>query len=148
MRTALPVTAADLRELVHCVPSVQESFDVLDVTIHGPACLGEAIAIRWAGRLLGCGGVVPQWPGVVSGWLVLTPEASRHVTATYRAVRAFLIDYVLKHGTWRIECSIHTTTPSAAVMAEMLGMAREGVRRRYLPDKRDAWLYAWVREDP
>ena len=147
MRTSTPLTAADVRGLIALVPGAEVGFAALDVNMQGLEVLGDAIAIRWNGLLLCCGGLVPQWPGVVAAWVVLTPHARRHVLATFRAVRGFLVDYVAKHETWRIECSIHADTREAAEMAEMLGMICEGVRRQYLPDRRDAWLYAWVRED-
>ena len=146
MRTSTPLTAADVRTLIALVPEAATGFATLEVNLQGLEVLGEAIAIRWHNQLLGCGGLVPLWPGVVAAWVVFTPHARRHVLATFRAVRGFVVDYAVKHHTYRIECSIHTDIPKAGDLAEMLGMVCEGVRRQYLPGRLDAWLYAWVRE--
>jgi len=147
MRTVLPLTYDDLYELAVLVPETVVVLNAAKVEERGLDAMGDAFTGRWDGAMLGCGGLVTAWPGVAIGWLILTPRAKKHPQATYRAIRSFLVDRVSKDRLWRIEASVHTYNPLAVKLAEVLGFEREGLRRKFLPDGADAWLYAWIKEN-
>ena len=147
MRSVLSLTCEDLQELAVMAPEAAVALNVMKVKTQGLGALGDAYTLRYAGAMLGCGGLLTAWPGVAIVWLILTPRARKHPHVTYRAIREFLSHCVRKDGLWRLEASVHTSSVSACKLAEVLGFQREGLRRKFLPDGGDAWLYAWIRED-
>jgi RimJ/RimL family protein N-acetyltransferase len=97
-----------------------------------------------AGRVIGCAGVLPQWPGRAIAWALLTRElTSRHFLRVHYKVMGVL-DEAQRRGSRRIETSVDAGFDAGHRWARALGFRPEGLMRAYSPDGRDHVLYACV----
>jgi hypothetical protein len=97
-----------------------------------------------AGEVVGCAGILPQWPGRAYAWALLggiAPAEWVRVTALVR--RTCARAHQLGHR--RIETGVRSGFLHGLRWAEACGFEMEGLMRSWGPDGSDHWLYARVR---
>lgn len=94
------------------------------------------------GRPVACAGVLEVWQGRGYAWAILAHDAGHWMLHIHRAVRRG----IALCGVRRIEMACAADFPQAARWAQALGFTLETPQpmRAYLPDGRDAYLYARV----
>jgi len=102
----------------------------------------------WTGRIDGrvvvCAGILPLWPGRSQVWAVIASDiGGAGMLRLTRAVRRFL----MLQTAGRIEATVVAGFEAGYKWMDILGFERETPEpmRGYLPDGRDAVLYARVR---
>ena len=106
------------------------------------AAAGPAYTARTnAGAVVGCLGLIHQWPGRALAWALLAGDAGQCMAGLHRGVLRFLRDC----GYRRIETAVDCAFPAGQRWASLLGFRAEGRMTAYDPDGRDAYLYARVR---
>lgn len=117
----------------------------------GPVNAGEwaaflAPAFTWTGfvegRVVGCAGLVPQWPGRAQAWLLVGPALPRRAWPAITAKVAAILDAGHAAGFRRIEATVVDGFAPGHRWIRRLGFRAEGLMRGYGPDGRDHWLYA------
>ncbi len=96
------------------------------------------------GRIVGCAGVLPQWPGRAIAWALLTRNLSaRHFLRAHHKVLSVLRS-AQRDGARRIETSVDSGFDAGHRWVRALGFRPEGLMRCYSPEGRDHVLYAHV----
>ena len=87
-----------------------------------------------------CGGLVEMWPGRAYAWSIVSADAGPHMLALTREIRSLLSRTPFA----RIEMAVAADFDAGRRWAELLGFVCEtpAPMHRYLPDGRDAYLYA------
>jgi hypothetical protein len=108
------------------------------------ASFGDAWTALLDGRPIACAGVVEVWSGRAYAWALLAEDAGPHMLAITRAIRCFLQRAPYR----RIEMAVTVGFDAGRRWAEMLGFQLETptAMRNYLPNGKDAWLYARVND--
>lgn len=104
----------------------------------------------WSGlighNVIGCAGLLPQWPGRAIAWALLTRELSAaHFLRAHHKVIAVLRS-AHANGIRRIETTVDAGFDAGHRWARALGFSPEGLMRAYSPDGRNHVLYAHIRE--
>ena len=97
--------------------------------------------------IVAIGGLQVRWEGVGLMWLMLTADCKKYGIYSLLALEAIKekVEYLIeKNNLWRAEAAVRTDFPQAIKMVEFLGFEREGLMRKYYPDKTDAWLYSRI----
>lgn len=102
----------------------------------------------WTGiiddRVVGCAGVLPQWPGRAIAWALLTRDLSaRHFLRAHHKVLSVLRS-AQRSGAHRIETTVDAGFDAGHRWARALGFRPEGLMRGYSPEGRDHVLYACI----
>lgn len=92
------------------------------------------------GLPVACAGFVPVWIGRAYAWALLGADVGPHLLAVTRAIRCRLAS----SGFRRVEMAVDCEFANGRQWARMLGFECEGLARAYLPNGRDAWIYARV----
>lgn len=94
------------------------------------------------------GGFMPLWKGVCEAWMAGPLTAwEKHGKAITRAARR-LIDAKLAEDAHRVQIAcLASRTAAMDWYSRGLGMACEGLKRRYYAGGQDAMMFAKVRED-
>lgn len=92
------------------------------------------------GLPVACAGFVPVWVGRAYAWALLGADVGPHLLAVTRAIRCRLAC----SGFRRVEMAVDCEFANGRQWARMLGFKCEGLARAYLPNGRDAWIYARV----
>lgn len=92
------------------------------------------------GLPVACAGFVPVWVGRAYAWALLGADVGPHLLAVTRAIRCRLAC----SGFRRVEMAVDCEFANGRQWARMLGFECEGLARAYLPNGRDAWIYARV----
>ena len=95
-------------------------------------------------RIIGCAGLMPQWPGREIAWAVFGDVAKRAWPELTHRVRAGL-DGSQANGTRRIETAVLHGFSAAHRWAWKLGFRPEGPMEKYAPNGDTYWLYARIR---
>lgn len=131
-RLALQEAQQDLREWLSAPGRGEE------LATGGPAWTGII-----AGRVVGCAGIRPIWPGRATAWALIgriPPAEWVRVTAK---VRAELRD-AHAAGHRRIEATVSVGFEAGCRWVGALGFQFEGIARAYDPYGNDHYLYARV----
>jgi hypothetical protein len=98
------------------------------------------------GGPIAAGGLAQLWPGVAEAWVAIRPGLSMAdrvaVARTARRVARVEAD---GRGFWRVQASAVAQRVPDCRLAEVIGMAAEGVMRRFGKDGADHVRFAWVR---
>lgn len=109
-----------------------------------PEALAAPAGDAWTGmvdgRPVACAGLVEVWAGRAYAWALLAAYAGPHMVSITRAIRCRLARSPYR----RVEMAVDAGFSAGARWAELLGFERETPMpmRKYLPNGRDAWLYA------
>lgn len=131
--------ALPLQDAQACVSSMAGNPDYADTLAKFESWTG-----RIDGRVVFCAGVIPLWPGRSQVWAVIASDiGSMGMLRLTRAVRRFL---TLQQEI-RIEATVVADFGAGHRWMDILGFKRETPEpmRGYLPDGRDAVLYARAR---
>lgn len=102
-------------------------------------CAFSAVA---AGRIVGCAGIVPLWPGVGHAWAVLSDTALAEPLTLTRAVQRALARIEAAQGLRRIQATVAEEHVAGRRWLAWLGFEVEGLMRNYGPQGTgDFWLY-------
>lgn len=94
-------------------------------------------------EVVGCAGVVEQWPGRFVAWAYFSPRAKRYWKSIHKAVKAFLFSLPAR----RIEMDVRYGFKDGLRWAVRLGFLVEAPRRvAYFADGSDAVTLALVKE--
>jgi hypothetical protein len=107
------------------------------------AQLGDDIAVRCRGHLLGIGGVAADWSGNGRCWILLTREARSYPIALVRTMGRFLAWAIALRAYRRVEAHLNAEDEETVHLVLLLGFTFEAVCARYFPWG-DAWLYARI----
>lgn len=102
-----------------------------------------AFTARAGETVLGCGGLVIEWPGRGVCWAVVSRHAGPYFREIHRAVTGFMAQVPCR----RMEFVVKADFAAGHRWARMLGFAREGLMRAYSPAGDDYHLYARIRHD-
>lgn len=102
-----------------------------------------AFTVRAGDAVLGCGGLVIEWPGRGVCWAVVSRHAGPHFREIHRAVAGFMKQVPCR----RIEVVVKADFAAGHRWAKLLGFMREGLMRAYSPAGDDYQLYARIRHD-
>lgn len=98
------------------------------------------------GKVVGCAGVRPLWPGVGEAWAVFSLEALDRRVSLFRAAARGLAALEDAQALRRIQATCHADHAAGARFLQALGFEREGVLRRYgLHGEGNYFLYARTR---
>lgn len=92
-------------------------------------------------RLIGCAGIVPQWPGRAVAWVLMGRARKNDWTPIVRRMRA-MIASAHRTGTTRIEATCDTGFGPGKRLLTLLGFRIEGTMDFYSPEGRAHHLYA------
>jgi hypothetical protein len=101
---------------------------------------GTSFMYLEGGVVVARAGVAPIWNGRSVAWANLAPGLSRRKILQ---IHKDALHYFSIHP-GRIEAYVATTFAAGIRWVEMLGFAREGTMRAFLPDGQDAFMYARV----
>jgi len=133
-----------------------EDFDALD--INNVEHIGNLEELRpfiapdhsrtgWHGdKLIAAAGVVPMWPGVGLGW-VLVDKSAPHKLALARAMRKGVRDIVAEGPFHRVQADVKKSYVQGQKFLKMLGFAPEGPLWAYTSDGEDFVRYSFVNRD-
>lgn len=93
------------------------------------------------GQPLVCAGLVEVWHGRAYAWALLGRCAGPRMLAITRAIRARLASAPFR----RIEMAVDAGFEAGCRWPALLGFERESLARAYLPNGRDALIFAMVR---
>jgi len=106
----------------------------------------EEVSISWSGfhngKILGCGGFTPLWPGVAEIWLYLNPESFKKKKTALRLMRHILNDIIQREKYHRIQAVVLKEYDTGIRFAEFFGFENEGLMRSYTTDKEDFYRYS------
>jgi hypothetical protein len=103
--------------------------------------------VIYESAIVAVGGLQIKWEGVGLLWLMLTADCKKHGIHSLLALEAIKekMEYLIeKNNLWRAEAVIRTDFSQAIKMIEFFGFEREGLMRKYYPDKTDAILYSRI----
>lgn len=129
-------------DLVGFKAQAAQSTDINLAALESP--FGEAWTALVDARPVACAGLVEVWEGRAYAWALLAEDAGPHMLAVTREIRSRIALAPFR----RIEMAVAAGFTAGCRWAGMLGFICETPQpmRAYLPDGRDAWLYARVRD--
>ena len=106
------------------------------------AIAGGAFSAVEAGRIVGCAGIVPLWPGVGHAWAVLSDTALAHPVALTRTVQRELARIEAEQNLRRVQATVAEDHVAGRRWLAWLGFEVEGLMRNYgHGGTGDFWLY-------
>lgn len=103
---------------------------------------GSAMAVLEAGRILLCGGIIPEGPTSGLMWAVLSKRAGRHMVFLHRGVQRF----IQMQGLRRVEATVECGFGDGCRWLKLMGFKFEGVMEAYGVDGKDH--ERWARVSP
>ena len=113
-----------------------ENMDLAPLADHGLVWTGEH-----GENVVAMGGLVPIWKGRAHAWMLISPEAGKHMMTIHRAVKKQLV----RSPFTRVEATVDVGFKEGNRWMKMLGFELEGYLRAYRPDGADMLLFARVR---
>lgn len=102
---------------------------------------GQSMAVLDHGRVLLCGGIIPEGPRSGLMWAVLSKRAGRHMVFLHRGVLRFIEMQALT----RVEATVEKGFGQGCRWLKVLGFQYEGDMRAYGVDGKDHERWARVR---
>ena len=96
------------------------------------------------GHLVGCGGIIPIWPGLAECWLVGGWRLPSHKISAVRALTLTLARLVRENKLRRLQAIVRADWEQAIRFVEFLRFEQEGLLRKYGPDGSDHYVYARI----
>ena len=101
------------------------------------------------GKVIGLGGIVKIWDGVGIGGLAFSSEAmtsGNNETSRWlhRSILVEMTSIIQELGLHRVETTVACDYPDRCRWIEHIGFRDEGLMRKYGPDGKDHYRYAWV----
>lgn len=103
---------------------------------------GLAFSATLNGRIIGCAGIVPLWPGVGHAWAVLSDAVLAYPVALTRTADREMTRIECRLGLRRVQATVAEDHVAGRRWLAWLGFEVEGLMRNYGPDGTgDYWLY-------
>ncbi len=120
-------------------PHPRQAYEWQDIDI--PACYG----VHDGDDLLAIGDVIEFWTGRYCLWFF----AGENIKPNHWVpmLKLFKKELMRRTEIRRLEISVDPCYTEAVRLAEMLGFEFECEAKSYYPDGREAYLYAWVRQN-
>lgn len=100
----------------------------------------------FAGKICGCLGVIPQWPGRAVAWAVIAEGVTvREMVFITKATVDFLESIQANPKYRRVETTVMSNWPQGARWAERLGFDYEGTLKAWGPNGGNFDMYGRVR---
>lgn len=97
-------------------------------------------------RVLGCAGILHQWPGRALAWAIIGEARPLEWSAIVKRM-SLVIGAAERAGLRRLEAQADAAFIPGCRLLEMLSFKREALMRRFSPAGRDCWLYARLAEE-
>lgn len=119
-------------------PQAAQLGEVTADALAGP--YGQAWTAEVDGAPICCAGLMPVWDGRAYAWALLSKNSGKYMVPLTRAIRSRLS----VAGFRRVEMAVDSTFGAGCRWAGLLGFRLETPfpMRAYLPNGRDAYLYA------
>lgn len=128
----IPCTHAMIESIDVQYGQVGETLQVRFSEIPAKMLHDHARAIEKDGEILGALGVFPMWPGVASGWVLLSGYAlEHHWKSISRHVKRELDAVIERDGLRRVQTVVRADWVKAMDWAEWLGFTADGVFDNY-----------------
>ncbi|MFA5158609.1 MAG: hypothetical protein WC451_05505 [Patescibacteria group bacterium] len=110
--------------------------------IEAYALAGTAWTLWADDKIILCGGLVPGgWPGVADVWIAPSIFIDKYPLAAVKYVRGYLDKAIEVYGLWRVQATI---AAEHCKWIELMGFQKEGLLRKFSPDKQDRFIYSRV----
>jgi RimJ/RimL family protein N-acetyltransferase len=119
---------------------------IQDMPNHGRmlATSSKAYTGLYKGRVLGCVGLVPWWPGMMDLWMYLGKDAFVQKKQGLKALRWFMEHLTKEMNLHRIQAVVKTDFEKGHRFAKFFGFKDEGVMEQYGPNKESFNRYAKI----
>lgn len=115
------------------------SMDLTPLSEVGLAWTGEV-----DGKVIACGGLIPQWENRALAWMLIGEDAGPHFAALHKHVKRFLVRAPYR----RIEAHVDVGFEQGARWMKMLGFELEAYKRAFRPDGADMLEFVRIRSWP
>ena len=88
------------------------------------------------------GGIVINWPGCGSAWMLPSIHVEDHPASVYRYTEMMIKKYMEENHLHRVQASVKADDVKANRFVVNLGFQFEGLMRAFWTDKSDYFLYA------
>lgn len=105
------------------------------------ADVGMAFTALDGDEVVAMGGLVPEWPGRATAWMVIGANAGPHFVALHRAVYRFLVRSPYR----RIEAHVDVGFEAGVRWVKMMGFEMEAYLRAFRPDGADMLQFVRIR---
>ncbi len=117
----------------------------IDPKTYGPKyakyiCRGVGYTLIVDGKIRGCGGVMPLWPGVGDGWSLLSPWCREHPITLCKAFKGKIASLCKPYK--RVQITVEEDFGQAVNFAKYLGFTYEGRMLYYSPDEKTHLRFA------
>lgn len=109
----------------------------------------NTITAIFQGKIAAVAGVIILWEGVGLFWIILTENCKKEGCFGILAVSAIrdkFNELIEKNNLWRAQATVRTDFAVAVKMIKFLGFECEGIMKKYLPDKSDAFIFGKIIE--
>jgi hypothetical protein len=121
------------------LPSIAQAYSKSTIAYSGVNALG---------KVFGCAGIITATPGVGFCWALFDADLVHSVPPSwiYRVVKRG-IDEAFRSGFHRLQADCSSDNPLFEHFITNIGFKREGIMRKYGPDKKDHILFSIVEGD-
>lgn len=107
---------------------------------------GTAVTLWDEDLVIMCGGVVRSvHKGIGEFWMIPSVHIGMYKKSVFKTALNFIDDMIKKFGFYRLQVTIKESDPAAIRYIEHLGFEREGLMRKFGPDRQNYLLYARVK---
>lgn len=100
-------------------------------------------------EILGMGGFIEIYPHLVEAWIIIINKNTKMNVKIGRNILKLYKNIIDTHPKWqRIQAAVRKDFDKGTRLIEFLGFEKEGLMRKFGPDKSDYYRYAVVRNGP
>jgi len=111
--------------------------------IEAYASCGPAATLWHDDLIVMCGGIAcGAWKGLGEIWLIPSKFVNKWPLGVFKTAKAYIDDVIDKLDLYRVQATI---AEPEVKWIEQLGFTREGLMRKFGPNKEDKYLYARVK---
>ena len=108
------------------------------------ASSSEAFTGLYKGKVIGCAGLIPWWPGMCELWMYLGKDAFDNRRDALKALAWFMEHVIETMGLFRIQATVKTDYVQGHRFAKFFGFVNEGEMKQYGPNKESFTRYAKI----
>ena len=102
----------------------------------------------WDGKIVGVGGISMMWAGVGELWMILSKDSKldgAHGIVAFDAIRKKIDEIIEENSIVRAQATARLDFPKGIKMLMALGFEKEGLLRKYTPDRCDVYRFSRVK---
>lgn len=102
----------------------------------------------WDGVIVGVGGASIMWEDTWEFWLILTKDSKRdgaHGIVAFDAIRKKIDEIIEENNIVRAQATVRLDFPKGIKMLMALGFEKEGLLKKYTPDRCDVYRFARIK---